>query len=351
MRRNLVRRGFTLVELLVVIAIIGILVGLLLPAVQAAREAARRMQCSNNLKQFGLALHNYESTYKRFPAANSGSGCRNSSTCPTATTGRARISAHVFLLPFMEQGNLYDQYSTQNSAAWSGAAYWSTQIPTLVCPSDVQFRPLANMAITNYAVCGGDAATLMCSVDEIPDGRNCKAPRGLFGEYSYAKIGDMVDGTSNTIAMAEMQTPPSLASKKLGTVAITGGDAASTPLACRALFVNGAYTVNVNSDVGIRGGRWADGAALFTRFNTMLPPNSPSCMEADNHWLGGMYSAGSNHTGGVQAAFGDGSVHFMSQSIDSGNQGASQSLGGFSPYGVWGALGTKSSGEVGVALN
>ena len=153
------RIGFTLVELLVVIAIIGVLVGLLLPAVQAAREAARRMQCSNNLKQLALSLHNYESTYKRFPAGNSGSGCRNSAICPTNTTGRYRISGHVFLLPFIEQGNLYQQYDALNSAAWSGNAYWTPQIQSLVCPSDIQFRPVANIAITNYNSCGGDAAT------------------------------------------------------------------------------------------------------------------------------------------------------------------------------------------------
>jgi len=117
--RSRSRYGFTLVELLVVIAIIGILVGLLLPAVQAAREAARRMQCSNNLKQLGLSLHNYESAFKRFPAANAGSGCRNSAICPTNTTGRARISAHVFLMPFFEQNALYDQYSSANSALGS----------------------------------------------------------------------------------------------------------------------------------------------------------------------------------------------------------------------------------------
>ena len=336
--------GFTLVELLVVIAIIGVLVGLLLPAVQAAREAARRMQCSNNLKQLGLSLHNYESTYKRFPAANAGSGCRNSAVCPTNTTGRARIAGHVFLMPCMEQGNMYAQYDALNSAEWRGNAYWTPQIPTLVCPSDVQFRPVANISITNYNFCGGDAATLMCSVDELGDGRNCKNPRGIFGEYSFSRMGDIADGTSNTIAMSEHATPTGTLS--LGRAAIVGGGRTDTPAGCRARFVNNAYTVPVNTDVGTRGGRWSDGAALFTRFNTMVPPNGPSCMEADNHWLGGMYAAGSKHTGGVNAVFADGSVRFISQNIDAGNQGVREVLNGTSPYGVWGALGSKAGGEV-----
>ncbi len=342
------RVGFTLVELLVVIAIIGILVGLLLPAVQAAREAARRMQCSNNFKQLGLALLNYESSFKKFPGANSGSGCRDSGLCPTSSTGRARISAHVPLLPFFEQTSLYNQYSSAPSAAWSGAAYWSNQIPTLVCPSDIQFRPLVNMAITNYNFCGGDTATLMCSVDELGDGRQCKNPRGIFGEYSFSTIASITDGMSNTITLGEHMTPQGPGT--LGRAAITGGGRTDTPAGCRTQFVNGVYIVPVNTDVGAQGGRWSDGAALFTRFSTVLPPNSPSCMEANNHWLGGMYSASSRHTGGVNVARADGSVHFVSQSIDAGNQGLPQVLTGASPYGVWGALGTRQGGEV-VNLN
>jgi prepilin-type N-terminal cleavage/methylation domain-containing protein/prepilin-type processing-associated H-X9-DG protein len=343
MKRHVAGRGFTLVELLVVIAIIGILVGLLLPAVQAAREAARRMQCSNNLKQLGLALLNYESATKRLPPANGGSGCRNSGVCPTATTGRSRVSGLVFVLPYMEQTALYEQYAAANSAAWSGAAYWTPQIPTFLCPSDLQFRPVANISITTYNFCGGDAATLMCSVDELGDGRNCRNPRGIFGEYSYTRLAAITDGTSNTIAMSEHATPNGPTS--IGRAAIVGGGRTDSPASCRARFVNGVYTVAVNTDVGARGGRWADGASLFTRFNTMLPPNSPSCMEADNHWLGGMYSAGSKHTGGVNAAFADGSVRFISDSIDSGNQGLPENLNGLSPYGVWGALGSKGAGE------
>ncbi|MEQ1831065.1 MAG: DUF1559 domain-containing protein [Pirellula sp.] len=340
-----IRNAFTLVELLVVIAIIGILVGLLLPAVQAAREAARRMQCSNNLKQLGLSLHNYESAYKKFPAANAGTGCRNSAICNTNTTGRARVAGHVFLLPFIEQEPFYQQINSPLSAPWSGNAYWTNQVATFVCPSDVQFRPVANVAITNYNFCGGDAATLMCSVDELGDGRNCKNPRGIFGEFSFATMGAISDGTSNTIAMSEHTTPSG--PQSIGRAAIVAGGATDTPAGCRAVFVNNQYTVPVNTDVGTRGGRWSDGAALFTRFNTMLPPNGPSCMEANNHWLGGMYSAGSRHTGGVNAVFADGSVRFVSQNIDAGNQGLPQTLSGPSRYGVWGAMGTKAGGEVG----
>lgn len=343
MKKSPGRNGFTLVELLVVIAIIGILVGLLLPAVQAAREAARRMQCGNNLKQLGLALLNYEGTSKKFPPANGGSGCRNSGVCPTGTTGRARVSGLVFLLPYMEQTALYQQYSAANSAAWSGAAYWTPQIPGFLCPSDIQFRPVANISISNYNFCGGDAATLMCSVDELGDGRNCRNPRGIFGEYSFATIASIQDGTSNTIAMSEHTTPQGPLTK--GRAATVGGGRTDSPASCKTRFVNGQYVVAVNTDVGTRGGRWADGASLFTRFNTMIPPNGPSCMEADNHWLGGMYAAASYHTGGVQAVFADGSVHFISDSIDAGNQGLSENITGTSPYGVWGALGTKAAGE------
>ncbi len=340
------RGGFTLVELLVVIAIIGILVGLLLPAVQAAREAARRMQCSNNLKQLGLALHNYESTFKRFPAANAGTGCRNSSICPTATTGRSRVSTHVFILPFIEQQPLYQTINSPLSAPWSGNSYWANQVPTLVCPSDVQFRPITQVAITNYSVCGGDAATLMCSVDELGDGRNCKNPRGIFGEFSFFRIASITDGTSNTIAISEHTTPTG--ARSLGRAATVRGGALDSPAACRAVFANREYIpgIDLNTDVGARGGRWSDGAALFTRFNTMLPPNGPSCMEANNHWLGGMYTAASQHTGGVNATMADGSVRFISDSIDAGNQGLPQVLSGPSPYGVWGALGSRDGGEV-----
>lgn len=356
---NVTRRGFTLIELLVVIAIIAVLIALLLPAVQQAREAARRTQCRNNLKQFGLALHNYHDVFNTFPGGTNGSGCRSSSLCPTAQTGRSRISGFVPLLPYYDQANLYNAYSARPTAPWAqqiaGASpplqphpYWNNPIPILTCPSDINKRidanSLAGLPSANYWFCSGDGARLMCSVDELLDGRDCTRSRGIFSQQSRTRIGDITDGTSNTIAMSEHVTPTG--DLTLGRAAIVGGDPASSPAACRALFVNGVYTVPVNTDDGFHGSRWNDGAAMFTRFNTMMPPNGPSCMEADNHWLGGMYTASSRHTGGVQVLLADGSVRFISENIHAGNQASAEVAQGPSPYGIWGALGTKSSSEV-----
>lgn len=338
-------RGFTLVELLVVIAIIGILVGLLLPAVQAAREAARRMQCSNNLKQLGLALHNYHSAFNAFPGGTSGSGCR--AGCPSIGSARSRVSVHVSLLPYYEQNNMWNEFQSNVSAPWANLPYWSIQIPTLVCPSDVQFRPVERTAITNYFYCGGDSSSLMCAQDdEVAPTRNCRNPRGVFGRFSFTRIGSITDGTSNTIVISEDVSPAGARTR--GRAANVGGGITDTPAFCRSLMVGGLYIPDIplNTDYGTRGGRWGDGGAMFSRFTTMLPPNSPSCLENSSHWSGGMFAAGSRHTGGVNSCFGDGSVRFISESIDAGNQGVVENVAGPSPYGVWGALGSKAGGEV-----
>ncbi|MBX3436505.1 MAG: DUF1559 domain-containing protein, partial [Planctomycetaceae bacterium] len=231
------RRGFTLIELLVVIAIIAILIALLLPAVQQAREAARRTQCKNNLKQFTLAIHNYHDVFTRFPGGTTGSGCRSSSDCPTATTGRSRVSAFVDLLPYYEQGNYYEQYASAPSAPWSENPYWSVQIAMLRCPSDANKRNdgSGNEAMTNYNFCSGDGSRLMCSVDEFGDGRNCRNARGMFSQQSYRQMRDVSDGLSNTIAMSEHATP--VGDRDRGRIANTGGAPSDSPATCRALMV------------------------------------------------------------------------------------------------------------------
>ena len=217
MRRSF-HRGFTLVELLVVIAIIGILVSLLLPAVQAAREAARRMSCSNNSKQIGLALHNYLDTYKSFPPeAIYGNGI---------TTGGRQGTYHYtwlfMILPFLEQGPLYD--STDKSfPLWFGPGnarqpVVSTQVGVLTCPSDTR-APLSetrNLAYTNYAASeglhwwsSGDTNTLNSYPAPCPTERatnfagNVQDLMNVFTQIRTRNISDVKDGTSNTIVVAE----------------------------------------------------------------------------------------------------------------------------------------------------
>lgn len=361
------RSGFTLVELLVVIAIIGILVGLLLPAVQAAREAARRMQCSNNLKQLALAALNYESTYQRFPTRQGGTGVIHGQEGGL----RMRQSGFVAMLPFLEQTALFNQIQSGQRNPWSG---WfqnnGGQLPFLQCPSDPGVGRTAdpnNRAARGtvcYAFSAGD-----CYVNSVVDPGERQNPqmsrdrpvmrnRGIFGRHDYTKIGAITDGTSNTLAFSERRVPTDQTGK--GMVAwASGADPASyVPLLCRALWAGSRYGptyVRFNSDTQA-GHRWADGAAFFHAFTTILPPNTAVCLIGDPNWSSGgghygpgIYTPTSEHTGGVQCANADGSVRFISENIDTGNLGLvapAQTAGVPSPFGVWGALGTKSAGEV-----
>ena len=365
------RRAFTLVELLVVIAIIGILVGLLLPAVQAAREAARRMQCGNNIKQISLACHNYESANKRLPAMQCGSGGVN----PGSIQGSAQrnaMSGHYALLPYCEQTPLYNQLDTANWAPWDdGGSAASPRyacrgtVPYLNCPSSNGIaeptNPDRQRGLSNYGFCAGDNIAGSQIVQGGTQERDSTAitaqklpikNRGIYGR-SWPSMAEITDGTSNTIAIIEFDRPNSLSS--LGMVVLQAGDpAAYSPLSCRAQWNGRAYLTPSLIFTGdtARGYRAWAGNVFFNGVTTILPPNSPSCMVAlavnNPHWCSGIYSAGSKHTGGVQVSMADGSVRFVSQSIDSGNLASvspTASGGGLSPYGVWGALGSARGGE------
>jgi len=396
--------AFTLVELLVVIAIIGILIALLLPAVQAAREAARRMQCSNNLKQYGLGLHNYHDAAKTFPV---------NAVTYTKYYLYPRLNAQVVLLPYMEQGPLYEALAP---IAYNGGANscaigtvlgsnktirlpWYDQVSYFICPSSGSMRQdrggEEGPAFCNYVFSSGDwpdiagyrYPTLNGSTggtDEDPNGittlgRNNPAnyttnPRTVFAlvHKGWKSTGGVVDGTSNTIAMCEKivgivtgagpGAQIKLAAATNRTDAVAGGLQSPTeygqPSICNGAGVrNGKYYVSSGITVtGETGGvRWADGLAGYSSFCTILPPNGPSCYNLEESYRT-MNAATSNHTGGVNGVRFDGSVDFISDTIstDSGVADASGRRGldrfavsgGASPYGVWGAFGSINGGEV-----
>ena len=345
------RRGFTLIELLVVIAIIAILIALLLPAVQQAREAARRTQCKNNLKQFGLALHNYHDTFNVLPARQSGPG--NQGTANAANRGR--FSAHVPLLPYMEQKNVYELITgtllySGNGVPWANVAPWTNAPPGLQCPSDPGGPDPGNAGRTrglnNYVYSNGDGVGRSDIGGNATTAPAIRPSRGLFGAFVCYGFRDCVDGTSNTVAMSERVRP--IAVNVIGNISTV---TSTTPAACAVqLLPDKTLNAGFNSDT-IPGFRWADGSTCFAGFSTALPPNSASCFTTGTvgHWNDMLGTASSRHTGGAQVLLLDGAVRFVSENINTGNQAAaipSDTSSGVSPYGVWGAIGTRAGGEV-----
>ncbi|MFN3190274.1 MAG: DUF1559 domain-containing protein [Aureliella sp.] len=299
------RSGFTLVELLVVIAIIGILVGLLLPAVQAAREAARRMQCSNNLKQLALASHNYESAYKRFPGP--------------AADSLYGYSFQAKLLPFVEQANLHNLIDWREPLL-QGLAWRPTVNPALVpvvdkplsvflCPSDpgdVFYTESGQQwAGLNYMANAGPGIDLLyCSRQDT---------HGIVWRGSNVKFGDISDGTSNTMIMAETL------------FGLRTGDTTDLIDAQSQIkrVSGGPPCVELAQDLvqrpasryeGRRAGQWIRNITYHTHVNGFFAPNS--FLPDVSHHGECISGARSKHTGGVNVALCDGSVHFVSQNLD-----------------------------------
>jgi prepilin-type N-terminal cleavage/methylation domain-containing protein len=355
------RRGFTLVELLVVIAIIGILVALLLPAVQAAREAARRMSCSNNMKQLCLATHNYHDIYSAFPARQAGSGTIRSGQL------RLRMSGFVAIAPFFEQQAVYDDIMRAQNSPWANSRWWNADLEVLQCPSNAgALRPPAGggpRGRSGYAFCGGDsylASVVDPSERTDQNLANQKRPmpnRGIYGRMHWSTMGSIQDGTSNTIALAERSRPQNRMDLGMPAVDASGDPTNFLPASCLAYWAGTSYypgTPMFTQDTS-PGYRWGDGAAFFHGINTILPPNTAVCLIGDPRWQsgGGHYAPGiwnatSKHPAGVMVAMADGSTHFISDTIDTGNISVvapAPTATGPSPYGVWGAMGTKAEGE------
>ncbi|SMP73060.1 prepilin-type N-terminal cleavage/methylation domain-containing protein/prepilin-type processing-associated H-X9-DG domain-containing protein [Neorhodopirellula lusitana] len=390
--------GFTLVELLVVIAIIGVLVGLLLPAVQAAREAARRMSCSNNLKQLGLSIHNYHSAYKQLPMHGGGTWA-DGAAVGSNRTNRMDLSIWVGLTPFFEQQAIWEQISNPLNGTWPAMGPetdektyepWTTEIAALRCPSDPG-TGLPSFGRTNYAACLGDSSVYMHMgplgivnfADDVseytvtldanlsPHAEEARAAcRGAFVAHKSTAFRDVLDGLSNTIFAGEIATD--LGDNDIRTIASAehGHDHGhghaeeihEEPDLCvhegyiddtRPSFWNAAAASTLaNSDEG-RGYRWASSATSFGGFNTILPPNRELCF-GGTAMQDGMASTSSRHQGGVHVLMGDGAVKFLTDSIEAGDvHDANVHKGGVdhsapgskSPYGLWGSLGTRASRE------
>ena len=360
------RRGFTLIELLVVIAIIAILIALLLPAVQQAREAARRTECRNNLHQLGLALHNYHDVYKYFPGRSMGTCCTSGGVNDLVNSNRGRLAGFVALLPYLDQAPMFNQIAAGDATrppmgphAWAGWAPWNNSPNMLLCPSDDGYPSTAG-PFNSYAFSMGDM------VEHLTQGiGNPGQVRGPFGARrrgrGFVIYGhrDLTDGASNIVFMSERLNqfrityrgaqPPSVGPREVEhvlAVATRVGGLVDNPRLCYTV-TDGVYFLDGTPVQARFGTNWHDAQPMYVAFNTVLPPNSPACADGgtngDSTHL--VIPPASRHSGGVNALMGDGRVIFVSDSIDTGNLSQRQSINGESRYGVWGSLGSKSGGD------
>lgn len=317
MKSTRVRQGFTLVELLVVIAIIGVLVALLLPAVQAAREAARRSSCSNNLRQVGLALHNFESTFNKIPGGGE-------------TSLNTALSPLVHLSNYMEMSNIYDKFNLNEgpfSAQNSQAA--STQPKTLICPSDPYVDKTQTMGWTNYHANAGSWVYITKSWDGVfgpaQDQAGAKALRPI-------TFGAITDGLSNTCAFAEVALGNGSSGGSKNRFDVFGGTGDTSSMdAARASFMAKDWRNEELADANWRwrGFPWSEGSVWRNWYNHVLPPNQPAYRPTSN-WAEIISPASSYHPAGALAVMCDGSVTLYSASIDGQ---------------VWTAMGTRSGAE------
>lgn len=301
------RVGFTLVELLVVIAIIGVLVALLLPAVQAAREAANRMSCGNNLKQIALGLHNFHDTERSLPAGSVGN----------PAWGRDSWSWYCYLLPFVEEHGLYDQLDFKakiNGTATAGGAARKEHLDTMLCPSDsrrIQEQGIANWqnSLQNYVVCYGDS-NFNSGLDpwNVVNGYAGKA--GMFVPERRATFADCTDGLSNTLLVSEIITPDR---------ENVWGSLGRTQVAMGAGFTTYA-TPNAQANDRTNRCHTDLGGGLGAKCT----------QHADWDWGANVVAARSWHPGGVNAALTDGSVRFVVDNV---------------ALDTWRWLGTRSGGE------
>jgi prepilin-type N-terminal cleavage/methylation domain-containing protein/prepilin-type processing-associated H-X9-DG protein len=328
------RRGFTLIELLVVIAIIAVLIALLLPAVQAAREAARRAQCVNNLKQIGLALHNYHSTNDTFPPGMV-------VTQANANNTWQNMSCQAMLLPFIEQNSIYSginfsrvstnlNYPIYQDGSGNGTAA-ASQINSFLCPSDGNAKNLDGF--------NGRLNSYLASMGTTELGGYNTSSTGLFCLNNCFGLRDITDGSSNTIAFGEklVGTPGQSTGQGVG----YRGNGVNGSGPSNAVYDATTNAVQITSDLNTcqsswnglallsnnlinnEGQFWIVGDTAFNVFNTIVPPNSTtykfgSCRNGCSGCSpdgSSFINLNSNHSGGCNILMGDGSVRFLKNTV------------------------------------
>jgi prepilin-type processing-associated H-X9-DG protein len=383
----------TLVEVLVVVAIIGLLVGLLMPAVQAARESARRLACAGNLKQIGLAfqqhmqarghlpflrgISNYGGPTPCFPKSSSAADMAawraawnitspGANPCTRSSNPQGNeqtITGFVYLLPYLDQVPLWDQINTPMPGVLPfgqprdfGYAPWSARPAVFLCPT----APLGKRyGGANDSGGQGRRHYAMSMGDRIANNDSGGVPRGLFGYGSRVTQAHVLDGMSFTIMVAERANAVD-SSDVRGLAAIGQTDMDNNPALCLATASGGRYLPGVSvQDTRTLGSLWANGSAPFSGFNTVLPPNSPSCIYGVQDQGSGLISASNYHAGGsMNVLMADGAIRSVNDTIDVGditrtdNPNATdvwnkslKPYTGPSPYGVWGSLGTMRGQE------
>lgn len=311
-------RAFTLIELLVVIAIIAVLIALLLPAVQQAREAARRTQCKNNLKQMGLALHTYHDTYNVLPPALLNSGRYNAPTYFTGNNLVLNTPGWIFLLPYVDQAPAFNLYNfgacSSASSPYSipvagtdatNAAITGMAMPTLVCPSHPgtgqQVTSNPNTPSDFYSRNQARRSSYAFSTGSFTD---YSAPylttttdirQGAFGNSGAARLRDMIDGTSSTLMVGESWGGAMKTSTSYGPWGMTG-----THTCCHGYTPSGSSTALTSATVASYSPDWGI--------------NRPYQGDAQRRTYAWVFNSG--HTGGAQFLFGDGTVRFLSENMD-----------------------------------